>query len=217
MPDSSTQRGATDRMSIDSLLNAMVIEPNLEEATQNIGLPELQSHNVAPSDSPRRRLPPLAPDSHRSAGPARIAGRTRVSSGRHRTHSISPQRRPPDPSIPRDSQHRVVSRQSRPKYQKEEEIFIWYMRTDLRLSWDKVEVLFNRQFPAYRKKEGLRCKFYRVLEDWGVDNVRHQNPYSRDPEKHRSIGAYGVVQRTNMRFNWMKPEHQRMPCLKDFR
>lgn len=217
MPNSSTQRDATGRISIDSLLNDMVIEPQSEEATYRSDLPTPQAHHVAMSNGPRRRLPPLAPESRRSAVPARTVARTRISSGQHRTHSTSPQHSFAGPSTPRDIQHGVGSRQQRPKYQKEEEIFLWYMRTDLKLSWDKIEVLFNRQFPAYRKKEGLRCKFYRVLCGWGVARVRNQNPHPRDPKDHRSIGTYGVVQRTNMRFRWMELEHQHMPCLEEFR
>lgn len=204
-------------MSIESLLNAMVIEPCLEEMTQRLGSPTLQTHNTAPSNSSQRRLPPLAPDYNRSAGPACTAGGMRMPSSPHRPHSLSSRQSSVGPSTPRGGQYGAVSRQSRPKYPKEEELFIWYMRIDLRLSWDKIETLFNAQFPASRERGGLQCKFYRVLKEWGVDKVRDQNLHSRDPEKDPQTGTYGVIKRTNMRFQWMKPEHQRMPCLKKFR
>lgn len=50
----------------------------------------------------------------------------------------------------------------RPKYNLEEALAIWYLRTDIGLQWDSVEEHFRLWFAERpRDKSGLQCKFYR--------------------------------------------------------
>ncbi len=69
------------------------------------------------------------------------------------------------------------SRRPRPpckKYSVEQAHFLWYHRTDLGEGWDDVEREYEYQFGDKRGKGGLQCKFYRVLDDHGVEKVREQ-------------------------------------------
>jgi len=100
------------------------------------------------------------------------------------------------------------------KYTTEQTYFIWYYRTDLRKDWDYVERAFFRQFGDKREKGGLQCKFYRLLEQKKVEKVREQ---SRSGRKRNGdmIGRFGVVQRTSVRYPWMRPEdivRRPLPC-----
>ena len=108
-------------------------------------------------------------------------------------------------------------RTSRPTYTEEEKLFVWYLRTDLALSWDEVYSAYKRAgFPS-RRKNGLICRFYRTLTDWNVENVRQQNRQGKaESTSHNTVGEYGVVQRTSRRYPWMTPEHQRAPMLPQF-
>jgi hypothetical protein len=84
-------------------------------------------------------------------------------------------------------------------YTIEEGIAIWYLRTDLALSWEQVDYWFKQWFGRVRReKSGLQCKFYRceqprlkystlmtfadticrVIGSWEVDTVRVQNRHS---------------------------------------
>jgi hypothetical protein len=74
-------------------------------------------------------------------------------------------------------------------------MYMWYFRTDLGCDWDAVLDGFRDQFSAKprRAKGGLQCRFYRVLDDWGVEKVRSQNSLSRDTGKHQYVGKFGVI------------------------
>jgi len=109
-------------------------------------------------------------------------------------------------------------RQPRPprqKYTDEEAYFIWYYRTDLRMPWNKVEEEFRRQWGQPRPKGGLQCKFYRLLEHWKVAKVREQTRQSQKLGED-IIAQFGLVQRTNLRFDWMQPDHFNQPQLPQF-
>lgn len=108
-------------------------------------------------------------------------------------------------------------RAPRPKYTPEQGLFIWYHRTDLCEAWDVVISEFKVQFKEAREKGGLQCKFYRMLDQYGVQKVRLQKKVVGDDPKHRFIGAYGVIQRTSERFRWMRIHHQNTPALPQFR
>ncbi|EXJ64233.1 hypothetical protein A1O7_00569, partial [Cladophialophora yegresii CBS 114405] len=88
------------------------------------------------------------------------------------------------------------------KYDSEQSYWIWYHRTDLGEAWDEIEQKFDLQFGESRKKGGLQCKFYRVLETHGVEKVRAQ---TRSAHKRLGfkVGKFGVVQRTTKRYTWM--------------
>ena len=111
---------------------------------------------------------------------------------------------------------RSGSRVVRPMYTREQLFFIWYFRTDLAKSWDQVRSAYNVQFPDQREKGGLQCKFYRVLKDHQVERVRAQTRSSLETAKDNVTGRYGVVQRTNERYRWMRDEHLRTPPLPQF-
>jgi hypothetical protein len=106
-------------------------------------------------------------------------------------------------SLPRER------RAPRPRYMDEEIYFIWYWRTDLKEGWDRVLQEFWREFPRHRTKGGLQCRFYRALDQYGVEKVREQN---RQMQKGKDlIGRFGVVQRTEVRYPWMRREDQCKP------
>ena len=62
------------------------------------------------------------------------------------------------------------------QYTEEQQIAIWYLRKDLGLDWTVVAREYSRIFDSHQKRtmEALRCRFYRVLTDWGVAKVRKQ-------------------------------------------
>jgi hypothetical protein len=80
-------------------------------------------------------------------------------------------------------------------YVLEEDMYIWYFRTDLGSDWDVVLECFRNQFSEKpkRAKGGLQCRSYRVLKDWGVEMIRHQNSLSRDAARHQYVGKFGVI------------------------
>jgi len=105
-------------------------------------------------------------------------------------------------------------RARRHKYSDEEAYFIWYHRTDLEWQWDRVLARYNQIFECPRGKDGLQCKFYRLLGEWGVEKVREQarqNQHNKD-----RIGQFGVVERTGLRFPWMTAYHQQQHQLPMF-
>ncbi len=103
----------------------------------------------------------------------------------------------------------------RPKYTIEQVYFIWYHRTDLVEPWDQVLAEYELQFEQHRNKGGLQCKFYRLLDDHKVEKVRAQTRSASDSPSDR-VGKYGVIQRTNKRFKWMRYEHIRARPLPQF-
>lgn len=204
-------------MSIDSLLNDMVIEHSPGESIPRF---DSRASEIRDAVNASCRQPHLLA----STSKPRLEGkRTRKtakkvnSSRQNHTSDFWPKQAPGRRLASRRMPHAAVRRPPRPKYTEEQIIFIWYMRTDMRLSWDKVLDSYRRCFSVSRDKSGLQCRFYRVLIDWGVEKVRDQNPHPRDGNKDQMIGQYGVVQRTNKRYWWMKLEHRRTPCLDKFR
>ncbi|KAI1610555.1 hypothetical protein EDD36DRAFT_421630 [Exophiala viscosa] len=115
-----------------------------------------------------------------------------------------------------DDHHSSASTSARQKYQDEQSFFIWYHRTDLGLPWDQVMEMYRRYWKEDREKSGLQCKFYRILDQYNVDKVRKQTKMGRSSAREKK-GKFGVLQRTNRRFPWMKPDHlghRRMPVLR---
>ncbi|KAK4936993.1 hypothetical protein LTR10_022242 [Elasticomyces elasticus] len=55
----------------------------------------------------------------------------------------------------------------RHKYAEERAFYIWYHRIDLGLTWDEVVAAYRRYWRDRRRKGGLQCKFYRLLEQYG--------------------------------------------------
>lgn len=212
MSNSSNQR-SSNPMSLDSLLNNEAIGNSRDEVTSRF-----RACDVATSNSPQRHLPPLASKSYpkgkrSSVKPKKIT----TSSKRSYTNSLLPREISAGRSTTKRPHQTTGRRPSRPKYEHEQAIFIWYMRTDLKLSWDKVVHKYNTRFSKYRDKAGIQCRFYRELKNWRVAKVREQNSHSNFAKNDEMVGQYGVVQRTNSRFAWMKPEHFHTSCLAKFR
>lgn len=132
------------------------------------------------------------------------------------TSSFAVQQAPENPNSPTSSEKSMTIRAPRPKYEIEQIFFIWYHRTDLSLPWDEVLHKYREQFQQSRQKTGLQCKFYRLLDDWGVERVRAQVRNSHRTSND-SVGAYGVIQRTWHRFAWMRPEEMHLAPLLQFR
>ncbi|KPI42358.1 uncharacterized protein AB675_9550 [Cyphellophora attinorum] len=121
--------------------------------------------------------PPSSQTSHsqRLPKPPR-ARRSRTKS----THGKSTKKGPPRPCRP---------------YSNEKQIAIWYFRKDMAFDWDIVEAKYNSVFQDQRSLGALRCRFYRVLSDWGVEKVRDQfhSRTGRNDPADADTAAYGVV------------------------
>jgi hypothetical protein len=63
------------------------------------------------------------------------------------------------------------------------------------LDWDVVEAKYNKVFEDQRSLGALRCRFYRVLNDWGVEKVRDQfhSRTGRNDPADADTAAYGVI------------------------
>ena len=94
----------------------------------------------------------------------------------------------------------------REKYTEEEAYFIWYHRIDLNMQWDQVQEAYSRNFSETRKKAGLQCRFYRIVDQHKVKKVRQQGRPDRNT-KGDHIEKFGVIAQTNRRYRWMRPEH----------
>ena len=100
-------------------------------------------------------------------------------------------------------------RANRPKYSVEEEAFIWFHRVDLDQEWDTVVRAFNRQFRRShrRDKSGLECKLYRVLNHYGVPQIREWR--RRGNRMVQEVTTYyGIIESTDIRYPWMGPRHR---------
>ena len=96
------------------------------------------------------------------------------------------------------------------KYTREELHFLWYHRLDLGLGWEEVEAQFNRRFRPERNKPGLQCKYYRVLENEGVARTRLQARL-RDNLATNLVSQFGIIQKTNYRYSWMREGDRSKP------
>jgi hypothetical protein len=118
--------------------------------------------------------------------------------------SWSPPPRPSPPQTSHNRRHRrrATSKSGKPKgpcrpYSNEKQIAIWYLRKDMAYDWDVVAAEYNRLFEDQRSLGALRCRFYRVLEKWGLEKVRDQF-HSRTgrnglSESENYTAAYGVT------------------------
>ncbi|KIW50296.1 hypothetical protein PV05_11897 [Exophiala xenobiotica] len=94
----------------------------------------------------------------------------------------------------------------REKYTEEEAYFIWYHRIDLNMPWNKVLEAYSRNFAETRKKAGLQCRFYRIVDQHKVKKVRQQGRPERNTRGYH-IEKFGVIAQTDRRYHWMRPEH----------
>lgn len=144
-------------------------------------------------------------------------GRQQTDPSTYRTRSFWPVR---EESVslpyPTNAERQTPVRAPRLRYEDEQVFFIWYHRTDLGLGWDEVLRRYHNKFHQKRQKTGLQCKFYRLLECWGVEKVRAQARSGQGNSSDR-VGAYGVIQRTWRRFQWMRSEDLERPPLLQFR
>lgn len=211
-----TRTSWSNPMAIRSLLNEDT-RPGTDDRSPLVQLTQGQSLT-----RPRAQTSPLPV----KTGPG-IARRERHSSATTWTAPVGtpaqtkmspPQRRQPRQrrSPPSPSRRPPAPRAARLTYTLEQLCFVWYHRTDLAEAWDEVLAAYKVQFCQQREKGGLQCRFYRLLKDNRVETVRAQRRSASDSPTDR-VGRYGVVQRTNKRFRWMKDEHFCAPPLPRFR
>ena len=94
------------------------------------------------------------------------------------------------------------------RYSEEEAIFCWYHRVDLGMPWDRVAEEFGRRWPhLHRKKSGLQCKFYRLLDDFGVEKVREKSRHGHDHGGPTYTTKVRLVDRVATRYPWMSRQH----------
>ena len=114
---------------------------------------------------------------------------------------------PPSPTPSAMSVGTKIPRDPRQRYQDEEGLFIWYHRIDLHESWDVVEEEFQHQFHQQRKKAGLQCKFYRLLDQRHIDKVRVQAKHRLRHENPEGYQGFGLIRRTKERPLWIRKHH----------
>lgn len=213
------QQHTRSRLSNPITIRSLLNEDNRPGADDRNSIEQLSQRQS--STQPRAQITqlPVATGSRIARREARSSPRTSSTPTRSPSQSkTSPtqdrqsyQRRNP----PLTSRRPSASRAARPTYTLEQLCFIWYHRTDLGEGWDEVLAAYKLQFSQQREKGGLYCRFYRLLKDNNVEKVRAQRRSASDSPRDR-VGQYGVVQRTNKRFRWMKDEHFCAPPLPQF-
>lgn len=141
------------------------------------------NHRHLPIPRPENRARRPGTHSHRSTN-LHVSGSGRRRSGQSRQSSRSP-------SSSSDVEPRT--RPFRPAYTTEEVHFLWYLRIDRGYLWPDIQTAFNARFShstgRQRKTTGLQCRYYRLLDQNGLPQVR-DIPRTAD-----------VVQRYGMRAN----------------
>lgn len=136
-------------------------------------------------------------------------------SGSQAVYVFSDDENPQVAELARLSSEAVEKRPPRRMYTEEQLCFIWYHRTDLKESWTSISGKFEAQFHQKRDVGALECRFYRILKEWNVENVREQSRMAAS-SKQPDLGRYGVIQRTWWRYPWMLVEHHHASPLPDF-
>lgn len=140
--------------------------------------------------------------------------------------SLSPASKSSSPEDPHDPRNPHSSRSSSPDqpnkprefrspYQEEQHLWIWFFRIDMRRTWDEVALAYNRYWhpneryfvpeDAPRKKGGLQCKLYRVLETYGLPQVREQEQTSD------GLSPFSMWLQVGKHFPWMDPYADLLP------
>jgi hypothetical protein len=159
----------------------------------------------------------LPPNDHQARPTASHTDRLSIRSRTHHPHqelpadSTSTLSRPRANSSSTQSSEAVASsprRPSRAKYSEEEIAFIWFHRVDLRREWDTIVRAFNLRFrhSHLRRKSGLECKLYRVLDTHSVPQIREWRKRSKGGVQD-AIPYYGIVEWTDIRYPWMGAQH----------
>ena len=162
-------------------------------------LPSL-SHRHLPVPQRDSRTQRLGPYSRRGTG-----FRTSGSNMGGSVHSRRPSR---SPSSSPDVQPRT--RAFRPAYTTEEVHFIWYLRIDRGYLWPDIKNAFNARFSDRgedrRKISGLQCRYYRLLDQNGMPQVRNI-PRTADVVQRYGMRAY--LARTGQRvpYSWLGGEY----------
>lgn len=92
-------------------------------------------------------------------------------------------------------------------YTNEQALFIWWHRDDKSLSWSKVERAYQRYFGYRRKTGGLQCKYYRILDRYGVIKVRDQKRWQLREGRKDPARKFGMEATTKLRYRWMDARH----------
>lgn len=197
--------------------NPMSIESMLNWDNQNVSAQATQCHHRTYSESERgrsRSAPKFCPPTNRRMSVSANACPSTPSTSRSSIASFDTACSPNRSSTARSSPENSVQTAEQPlgrrapryKYTTEQMFFVWYHRTDLGEHWDTVLQKFTAQFQQVRSKSGLECKFYRLLTVWGVEKVREQSRHAaaEEGQDRNRVGEYGVIQRTGVRFPWMR-------------
>ena len=90
-------------------------------------------------------------------------------------------------------------RDFRPAYEIEQGHFLWFLKIDEGLDWNSIYDAFQATFPqSNRDKPGLQCKFYRVLNEYGMPSQRE---LARLPREQLS-SQYGFLSNRTERYSW---------------
>ena len=92
-------------------------------------------------------------------------------------------------------------------YTDEQAHFIWWHRDDQSLSWAKVEKAFVRYYGQKRMTGGLQCKYYRVLDHYGVLKVRSQRRWVYREGRKDPAQSFGMAATTKLHYGWMDARH----------
>lgn len=113
--------------------------------------------------------------------------------GSHRQHSPRAGRHTP-PARRRGTSPPARTRTFRPPYSPEQDLFIWFHRADLDLTWQQVFDKFREQFPQAEREgvNGLQCRYYRILELHGCPRLRGR-------------GRTSMWERMRCKYSWMDP------------
>ena len=137
-----------------------------------------------------------------------------------KSSSLSPTSNSSSPGNPDSSRSSSPDQPNKPRefrspYQEEQHLWIWFFRIDMRRTWDEVAFAYNRYWhpneryvvpeDAPRKKGGLQCKLYRVLENYNLPQVREQEQTSD------GLSPFSMWLQVGKQFPWMDPYADLLP------
>ncbi|MCJ1453030.1 hypothetical protein MMC28_003375 [Mycoblastus sanguinarius] len=164
-------------MTIQDMLN-----PSDEDARRSPPTPS------SPSSSDEERGPPRPTrtdhSSQRSIGSPRSGphshrvDRSPRPGGRSRRPSATPSAQSSGSRLPRSPEVPARTRSFRPTYNPEEVAFIWYLRIDRGYLWPDIMDAFNARFARSEDEKrdvpGLQCRYYRLVTENDIPNVRNR-------------------------------------------
>ncbi|KIV89167.1 hypothetical protein PV10_08758 [Exophiala mesophila] len=159
---------------------SLILNDNeIDGGPQEAGMLPIRRCNTEPSRSGSVQSPPLSP-----------CLSTASTCSERSSSSTGKKRHPP-----------------RQGYTNEQALFIWWHRDDKCLPWSKVERAYQRYFGYTRKTGGLQCKYYRILDRYGVVKVRDQKRWQLREGRKDPARKFGMEATTKLWFCWMDARH----------